>query len=77
MAAVSGQTPDIISDTQAPDVMPDPAGIPAADTVLLSDTEFLFALFTLVWLAGVVILIVLTIRSSRQKRPVRRQDRGA
>lgn len=72
MAAVSGQTPDIISDTQAPDVMPDPAGIPAADTVLLSDTEFLFALFTLIWLVGVVILIVLTIRSSlRVGRSVR------
>lgn len=72
MAAVSGQTPDIISDTQAPDVMPDPAGIPAADTVLLSDTEFLFALFTLIWLVGVVILTALTIRSSlRVGRSVR------
>ena len=72
MAAVSGHTPYIISYTHTPDVISDPAGIPAADTVLLSDTEFLFALFTLIWLVGVVILTVLTIRSSlRVGRSVR------
>ena len=52
-----------VSSAQSSDIMPSASASPAEGAVPFSDVELLSALFTLIWLLGVVILTILTIRS--------------